>query len=335
MVNAMSSSSAVKGVALSFGSLVLLGMMPIISNSRPEGIGALSFALALSAWQVVFAAPVFALELRGAEKGVFGAAMERRETGRMAAIALLTGAMFGLSTYLYVLGAEKSGAVNAAIAIQAYPLFAILWETLFLKRRKSATELALTLLLIGTLLYLGSGGTFRFSGLSPWFLVSLGVPFLWSVAHVIIKEELGRTPITPIQVTFFRVAISTLTLAVLLAGASPRTMPGEMIAVILQPMSILMGLVYYLELIVWFHAVRHIDVSLASSITTPWPALTMALAAPVLGESIEPHQIGALGVIVLCIYGLTWASLGKAAARERSRRPRKAGPLRTFTIRRR
>lgn len=310
----MSQPSVPKGIALALVSLVLLGTMPVIANSRPAGIGALSFALALSVWQAVFAAPVFALELRAGQRGIFSAVLPRWAAIRMGLIAVLTGAMFGLSTYLYVLGVEKAGATNAAIAIQAYPLFAILWESLFLKRRKTAPELALTLLLIATLYYLGTGGTGRLTGLSVWFLVSLGVPFLWSVAHVIIKEELGRTPVTPIQVTFFRVVLSALFLAALLFGTAGRPMGAELIAAVLQPVSVLMGLAYYLELIVWFYAVRHIDVSLASSITTPWPALTMALAVPVLGDRIEAYQIGALAVVVLCIYGLTWASLRKANA---------------------
>lgn len=306
--------SASKGIAFSLASLVLLGVMPIIANSRPAGIGALSFALALSVWQVVFATPVFAAELRAGERGIFAATLPRRAAARMTATAVLTGAMFGLSTFLYIWGVEMAGAANAAVAMQAYPLFAILWESLFLRRRKTPAELALTLLLVGTLYYLGTGGTGRLSGLSVWFLVSLSVPLLWSVAHVIIKEELGRSPVTPIQVTFFRVVLSTLFLAALLFGTSGRPAAAELVQAVVQPMSILMGLAYYLELIIWFYAVRHIDVSLASSITTPWPALTMALAVPMLGDSIAPYQIGALAVVVLCIYGLTWAGMRKAAA---------------------
>jgi drug/metabolite transporter (DMT)-like permease len=147
--------------------------------------------------------------------------------------------------------------------------------------------------------------------LSPWFLVSLGVPLLWSIAHVIIKEELSNTPITPAQVTFFRVAISTLFLAVVLVIAVPSEI-GAGINAIFQTMSAIMGFVYFLELIVWFYAVRHIDVSLASSITTPWPALTMVFAVPFLGDAIAPYQIVALAVVVVCIYGLTLASLRKS-----------------------
>jgi drug/metabolite transporter (DMT)-like permease len=222
-----------------------------------------------------------------------------------------TGLTPGPSTYLYVLGVEKAGATSAAIAIQAYPLFAILWESLFLKRRKTPFELALTGVLIGSLYYLGTGGTFLMAGLSLWFLASLGVPFLWSIAHVIIKEELSNAPITPIQVTFCRVAISTLFLLLILAIAVPSGIAVG-IAAVFQTMSAIMGLVYFLELVVWFYAVRHIDVSLASSITTPWPALTMVLAIPFLGDGVETYQIIALCVVVACIYGLTIAGLRKA-----------------------
>lgn len=304
------SPSIGKGIALSLVSLTLLGVMPIISNLRPSDVGALSFAFALSVWQVVFAVPVFGWELRRGAKGIFGIDLSRRVRRRMILVALFTGALFGLSTYLYVLGVEKAGAANAAIAIQAYPLFAIFWESLFLKRSKTAIELTLTAILIGALYYLGTGGTFLISGLSPWFLVSLGVPLLWSIAHVIIKEELSNTPITPTQVTFFRVAISTLFLTVVLVIAVPSGIDMG-ISAIFQTMSALMGLVYFLELIVWFYAVRHIDVSLASSITTPWPAVTMVLAVPFLGDAIEPYQAAALAVVVVCIYGLTIASLRK------------------------
>jgi len=308
----LTSPSVGKGIALSLVSLVILGVMPIISNLRPSEVGALHFAFALSVWQVVFAAPVFGWEYLRGTKGVFGLDLSKRQRIRMLLVALLTGGIFGLSTYLFVLGVEKAGASNAAIAIQSYPLFAILLESLFLGRKKTPLELVLTAILIGTLYYLGTGGTFRMSGLSVWFFICLSVPLLWSIAHIIIKEELRNTPITPAQVTFFRVAISTLFLLLVLLIAVPSGVRLGNIA-IFQTTSIAMGLAYFLELIVWFYAVRHIDVSLASSIITPWPALTMILAVPLLGDIVEPYQIVALLVVAACIYGLILAGIRKSA----------------------
>lgn len=306
----MANHSMKTGVSLALVCLCILSVMPVISNSRPAGFSALSFAFFLSVWQVVFAVPPFVFELWSGCRGIFSAGLTPRQTRRSIGVALATGAMFGLSTFLYVLGVEKAGAGNAAIAMQAYPMFAILWETLFLKRRKTPVELGFTALLMAALYYLATGGSLRLEGISAWFLVALGVPLLWSIAHVIIKEELGRMPISPIQVTFFRVVISTVFLAAALAVAEPSGFASGLDAGF-QGFALLMGLVYYIELVVWFYAVRHIDVSLASSITTPWPAFTMILAVVVLGEEIAVHQVVAFTVVALSIYGLTLAGLRK------------------------
>lgn len=315
----MQSVQTGKGVLLALVCLVILGVMPVIANSRPPGFDALAFAVMLSFWQTLFAAPLFLRDSSGASRGVFSGTMDRARRRRALALALATGAMFGLATWLYVLGVEKAGAANAAIAMQAYPVFAIAWETVFLKRRKTPLELALTAILILALYFLGTGGSLSPAGLSPWFIVALGVPFLWSVAHVIIREELARTPVTPGQVTFFRVAISSVFLGGLALAMDPQVILSAVGRIDFQIAAAIMGLVYYGELIVWFHAIRHIDVSLASSITTPWPALTMVLAAIVLGDAITGYQIAAFVVIAACVYGLMAA--GVRSARRRAERP--------------
>jgi len=303
------------GISLAFLCLVLLGIMPVITNSRPAALDALAFAFFLSAWQILFSLPLLLREIASDNKGIFAAHLPRRLKRRTIAIILLTGTIFGISTYVYVLAMEKAGAVSAAIAIQAYPLFAILWETLFLKRRKTALELSFTLLLIIALSYLATKGTWRIEGFSFWFAFALAIPFLWSVAHVIIKEVLDRTPITPAQVTFFRVAVSTVFLfAVLVSVSGPQAILQSLTNIHFQTFALVMGLVYYLELINWFYAVKHIDVSLASSITIPAPALTMVLAVVFLGDTIETYQMIALGIVVLSIYGLLFAGKRKREA---------------------
>ena len=65
-----------------------------------------------------------------------------------------------------------------------------------------------------------------------------------------------------------------------------------------------MGLVYYLELVNWFYAVKHVDVSVASSITTPWPVVTVILAIIFLHESIEIHQVVTLVIVFISVYGI-------------------------------
>ena len=109
--------------------------------------------------------------------------------------------MFGISTFSYVLSMEKAGTVSASIAIQAYPLFAILWETMFLNRKKNKAELLFTFLLIAGLYYLGTNGSWQIEGLSYWFIFALSVPLIWSVAHVILNScaKKGGLPLNALQ----------------------------------------------------------------------------------------------------------------------------------------
>ena len=52
---------------------------------------------------------------------------------------------------------------------------------------------------------------------------------------------------------------------------------------------------------------RHIDVSVASSITVPAPVVTMLLAAIVLGQAIAAYQVVAMLVVAASLYGLLMA----------------------------
>ncbi len=297
------------GISLSFLCLIILGFMPVLSNSRPAGSDALTFAFLVSLWQLVCSLPLAIYEYRTQNKGPFAVQLEGGGKKRTLAIVLFTGMIFGLTTFMYVLAAQKAGAVSAAIALQAYPLFAILWESLFLRRRKTATELAFTLTMLAALYFLATNGTWRIAGLSMWFLFAMGIPFLWSVAHVMLKQVLDTSPVTPSQITFSRLVVSTLFLfAVLMLSGDPRVLVQAAANFEFQTMAVLMGLVYYLELITWFYAVRQIDVSLASSITVPAPAITMVLAVLFMHEEIAAYQMTAMAVVTASMYGLLFAN---------------------------
>ena len=291
------------GVLLSLACLIILGTLPVVSNSRPAGTGALAFSFLLSIWQLVFALPLFVWELGSGQPGIFEKGGRPKERRRALGVMAATGVMFGLATWCYVLSMEKAGAVNAAIAIQTYPLFAILAEMVLIRKGKSLLEMALTLGLVADLYYLGTGGSWHMGRLSVWFLAALGVPLLWSIAHVLIREELTATAITPAQVTFFRVLVSALFLGVVLAGTGRwPSAPGMTLKIL--PFAAAMGCLYYLELLVWFYAVRHIPVSLASAVTTPWPAVTMVLAALILGDRVQGYQVMAFCIAAGCIGAL-------------------------------
>lgn len=296
-----------KGILLSFISLLLLGVLPIIANSRPDDLSALSYAFYLSLWELVCSLPLLFIELKSHDKGIFARDVEPPVRKKSYLIMAVTGVIFSISTYFYVYSFEKAGTVSAAIAIQTYPLFSILWESIFLKKRKRWDELLFTGLIIVGIYFIGTEGTFAIQDFSIWFCVALITPFLWSIAHVTIKNTIDQSPISPNQVTFFRVLISSFLLFLLsMFIDGPQSVFGGLINFEFQKYAFLMGFVYYLELVNWFYAVKYVNVSVASTITTPTPVLTMILAVIFLSEKILVYQIIGMVVVFIALYGLIW-----------------------------
>lgn len=306
------------GILLAFCCLGILGAMPILSNARPAGSDGLSFAVWLTFWQLVAALPLFCLEHARRRRVTPPPAMGEPRWGRTGLIAVATGAMFGLSTYMYVVAAEKAGAVSMIIALQAYPLFAILWEALFLGKRKTPAELGCTAVILVAIVYLTTEGTMRVSAISWWSAFALGIPLLWSVAHILLRQILLTMPITPNQVTVSRLVISGIFLVLLQAVLGEA---GTLVALgadpAFQQAAFVMGVAYYLELILWFYAMRHIDVSLGSSLTVPAPAVTMLISVLVLGQDVQTYQVLAMCALALGIYGLLLAGKRAGAASSR------------------
>lgn len=290
-----------KGVALAFLCLLLLGAMPLIAAHRPAGSGGLTFALGLTLWQLVAALPLFLTE-----RARSSARPSRPRPSRgVTATALLTGAMFAVSTLMYVVAADRAGPVDMAIALQAYPFIAMAMEGAALGRSRSRAEIGWALVMCAALVWLITGGTLSAARISPWLLFTLGIPVLWSAAHLMLRGALAAAALTPSEVTVTRLTISAVVLLALHLALEPF---GVLVAAAgdpgFQTAAAVMGLAYYLELILWFSAIRHIDVSLGSSVTVPAPAVTLALSAILFATPVAPYQLVSLLVVMGALFGL-------------------------------
>jgi drug/metabolite transporter (DMT)-like permease len=291
------------GIGLALLCLLILGAMPVLAANRPARFDGLTFTIAITFWQLVAAMPLFAIEIARGEglPRLVG-------RGRAGIITVLTGILFGLSTYMFVVAAEKAGPVSMVIALQAYPLFATVWEALFLGKRKSPLELFFMLAMLLALVYLTTEGTFRIADISWWSAFALGIPLIWSIAHILLRQVLTTTAITPNQVTISRLVSSGVFLLILaLLIGTPGALAEAFLAPDFQKAAVILGVAYYLELVLWFYAMRHIDVSLASSVTVPAPAVTMLLTVLFLRGEIAAYQVAAMAVIAVGMYGLLLA----------------------------
>jgi len=220
----------------------------------------------------------------------------------------ITGIIFTISTFFYVFAIETAGTVSGSLAMGTYPLFSIFMEFLIFRKKRRTIEIFFTITIIVGIYYLGTEGTWLISDFSIWFGLALIVPFLWSIAHVIIKNSIDTSPITPSQITFIRVLIASIVLFVIssLVNSTSKVLEGLMNPEF-QFIGFLMGIVYYVELINWFYAVKHIEVSVASTITTPAPLITIFFALLLLKEPIGFYHVIAMIIIFASLYGLLWA----------------------------
>jgi len=296
------------GILLSFFSLFLLGFLPVISNSRPSSLNALNYAFYLSLWQLICSIPFFIYESTKSNSGIFQKSADSKMRSKTLMIMGITGIIFSISTFFYVFAIETAGTVSGSLAMGTYPLFSIFMEFLIFRKKRRTIEIFFTITIIVGIYYLGTEGTWLISDFSIWFGLALIVPFLWSIAHVIIKNSIDTSPITPSQITFIRVLIASIVLFVI---SSLVNSTGNVIEGLMNPefqfIGFLMGIVYYVELINWFYAVKHIEVSVASTITTPAPLITMVFALLLLKEPIGFYHIIAMIIVFTSLYGLLWA----------------------------
>lgn len=288
------------GVAYAVGCLAILAAMPLLVGARPEGSSALAFAALASAWQLVFAAPTAFAEARVSRRRAEGRSVARDVRRRAIVVVAATGVIFTASTLAYVVAVDRAGPVAAAAATQAYPLFAALIERFGLGVRRGAARWIVLAGLAAALFGAATGGAFAVSALSLWFLFALSVPLMWSVAHVILRLRLADGAVTPIETTFVRVLVSTSLLAVAGLAFAPSLSVGA-VDVRVQMAALAFGGVYFLELVLWFAAIRRIDVSLASAVTAPAPVVTAMAAAALAAASPTVGEIAAIVVATALI----------------------------------
>ncbi|HFN1103948.1 TPA: DMT family transporter [Klebsiella variicola subsp. variicola] len=293
-------SFSLKGIFFASGSLVLLGIMPVLSFSRPSGYSALLFAFWLSFWQLVCAFLQIIQESRKDNRFLTVLSGSFRSVN-----LLFTGGLFALSTWLYVLAFDKAGPVNAAIALQMYPIFSAVTEWVIYRKKKTPHEIFWMSIIVLALYHLTTKGTWKPTGDITGFMVALAVPALWSIAHVILRETLISTSVTPSQITVTRLVIT----CIFLFPATLITVPEQQLLRSLfsadfHIFALTMGICYYLELIFWFNGVRYIDVSLASTITAPSPVITMILSSVFLSEQVSSVQFYVMLVVFTSLFML-------------------------------
>jgi drug/metabolite transporter (DMT)-like permease len=206
--------------------------------------------------------------------------------GRWPKLVLLGGLGTGLAFFLFFAGAQRSTAIETALALQVEPGYSLLLSWLALGHRPTLRRVAaLLVILAGIGLALGVRTVDGSSGIA----LLMVTPLCWQLSHLLVLKRLPGT--SPIVLTGARYVYGGVLLALAFAlrgGALPSA--AELAA--LLPILALQGVVLSMVgTLLWYQTITRLDLGRATAIVVPSiPVLSLGASFLVLGEVATPRQ---------------------------------------------
>ncbi|NJF25759.1 DMT family transporter [Thermococcus sp. Bubb.Bath] len=262
-----------EGTLLAFLVLLALGLEPVVikaSSVNPFAfVATASLFASCLLWKVLFATE---------------RAEEIKEKPGELKKTFLTGLFATAIAYsLFTYGTRLSTAINSAILTRFEVFYSFLIGWLFLRERvTSRGVLSAVALVVGVFLVVtgGKGVEVRTGD-----ILLLLTPLFWQIGHAIAK----RTDYSPLTIATLRNTFGGLLLLPLVFETR----------FAFTPLALAEGVIIALTQSLWYYSIARINLSKATAILTPAPAVTMAVAIVFLGEKVGVyHLIGFLLVAV-------------------------------------
>lgn len=297
-----------RGLVYALIVLIGNGIHPIINNMRPEELNSTIFVLQMSIWEFLCALIALLIQTHKKKKNqsTFKVEFQKCYSKKHIFFRMLSiGLIFSVATYGYVDGLTKAGSISGSIALKISPIYAIIIGFLFLGEKINSKQILITFIMLLGIYYLGTRGTFKIDDFSIGFAILLVVPLLWTIAHALTKPLLENGILNPNQVIFIRtgvISISFFIVNLIILGWS------GLISSFINPkflfFSFLMGCIYFLMHFSWYSSITIIDLSYASALVTPSPAITTLIAILLKQEKLNLYQVIGMIWVFAGLYGL-------------------------------
>src|SRR3954451_2779120 len=243
--------------------------------------------------------------------------LRRRPLGSPRGVAL--GAALGFGGYalqagLYFGAIQRIDVGLASLLLYAYPSFVTL--AAFAPRRESPTRRklgALALASSGVILVLAGGGTGSIDPLGP--AMALACAGFYTVFILGSERASAKVPAVPFAASVATGAAVTFAIAAFFTGGVQASGEGVMCAAVIALVSTVIPIVLFTA------GLARVGASTTAIASAVEPALTVALAWIVLGETLGPFQFAG-GALVLCavvMLQLTPAARSRVRLRTRAR----------------
>lgn len=266
-------NSETEGTLLAFAVLVLLGLEPVVIKANPVSPFAFASLSAIVASLVLWPLVL----LRSQTKEVLERPGEIKKT-------FLTGLFATAIAYsLFAYGTRLSSAINSAIITRFEVFYSFLISWLLLRERISGRAVLSALALIaGVFLVVTQGER---PELLKGDILLLLTPLFWQLGHAVAK----KTNYSPLTIAALRNTFGGLLLLV----------PAVITGFAFTEFALAEGIIIALTQGLWYMAIARINLSKATAILTPAPALTVLISTAVLGEAVTAYHLAGLALITI------------------------------------
>lgn len=229
-----------------------------------------------------------------AARGRWRALLDPRSRGPLLAMGFFS----GLATVIFISALRFTTPANAAITAQIEVIYSALLSAWFLGERVSAKQAGASALVIA-----GTGLIMLHDASSPRWkgdLMILATPWMYQASHIFSK----RLPkdLDPLALSGGRIAYGILTMLPFCAWSLAHGGRWSWSAPALGALALQGGLMSSVNFVLWYKAIRGMDLSKATAIMLSYPALTVLFSWALGREPISGTQVAGLVITLTGAY---------------------------------
>lgn len=306
----MSKHDLRKGLINGVICVILIGLQPIVSISRPSIIDAFTFSTITVIFMALIFLPLFLIE-RFRLKSLNNKDSNERLTSllkswklkRNIKLFIGIGIVFAVVPVLLIIGYDLAGAVNSSLALKSEVIFALISGYIILKEKRISK---IQILFCGTL-FIGlfiaiTQGFFNLLELNIGVLIILLAVAIFTVTHTFTKSGLDRNEISSIQVVFIRNVLS----GIILLATYLFFFPIADLILVFSPQYLIypfiMGVDWGFSLYFWYKTLSYIQIGRAGVIMSLTPITSAIFSWIILGDSITYFHLIGITIVIISIY---------------------------------
>ncbi len=299
-----------KGLLYSVIGAFLIGLQPVIANSRPASIDAYIFGAVTALFEAIIFLPIYLFE-RKKYKSLFKNSQDNEKyylllhgwkKKRNLILFIIIGIGFTFIPVFLYIGYALAGAINSSLASKSEIIFALVFGYFAFKERINKLQILFFFLLFFGLILAVTQGSFDILHLNLGIIMIIFTVVLFTFIHILTKISLDKNEIFSSQVVFIRNIFS----GILLISTYFIFYPLDNLNILLTPINYVyftfMSLDYGFSLYTWYKALTYFQIGKTTIVGSLTPIVTAFFSFLFLnGIFTIYHLIGTI-IIIFAIF---------------------------------